>query len=240
MRAIAAEHGATLLIADYPTELESLVDVVNPWIREAAQACGALLVPLERDFAPLAKELGHETLWLADNHCSAAGYYEVARLVLQTLMDRGLVEERAGWRAVRPVRELPLMNGVHVVERDGDELVVEVVGIPDDLYRIGLRAVITRPGGTGPVAFQLPLARLDLTEAERERWFGQFDSVGFARTRLRLPRFATTKNPGPPLDKVLPGDAELEGWRLVVHVRPKDSLPRGAQVMPALDVPLAE
>jgi hypothetical protein len=238
MRQIAAEQGATLVLADYPVTLQSTHEVLNPFIREAAAACGAPLVPLEREMVPLEAELGHQTIWLADHHCSAAGNYEVARLVLRTLLEQGLIEDHESWRTVRPVRELPLMNGVHVVEHVGDELVVELFGIPDDLFRIGLRAVFTRPGSAEPVALQLPLTHLDYTDAERERWFGRFDPVGFARTRLRLPRFVSTTSPGPPLDGLLPGDAELQGWRLVVHLRPKGSAPRGAQTLPALDVPL--
>ena len=238
MKQIAAEHGATLVVAEYPVKLDSINNTVNPFIRGAAEAAAISVVPLERDMVPLEDELGFATIWLGDHHCSAAGNYEVARLVLLHLMNIGLVPENAALRAVRPIRELLQMKGAQVVERVGDELVVELFGMPDELFRIGLFAVLSTPGAVERQLLPLPLVQLDFTDDERSSWFGRFDSIGFARTRLRLPPVAAAGAPGPPLDRILPGDAELLGWQLVVRTRTKEMLPRTAQALPPVDVAL--
>ena len=238
MQQVCSENGARLVVADYPVVDAGTRRVVNGALQQAARELGLVHVLLAKHIVGLQERLGFETVWFSDLHCTAAGNYEVARIVLRTLMDAGLLEQRDSWRAIPGLVEKIESRGLVLRERRGNVVEVAVSGHSLYHYKIGLWAVRRQPGGPEVVS-PLPLSRMNHSAAERDAWYGVLDALGNATATLSLPEPLSARDPGPLLRDVLGQGPPLVAWRLTLEERKPEHDPKRASELPGLDLPVS-
>jgi hypothetical protein len=237
MQQVCSQNGARLVIADYPVPGASTRKLINTALQQVGLDLGLIRVPLAENIVGLRKRLGPDTLWFSDQHCTAAGNYEVARIVLRTLMDAGLLEPRNSWRAIPSLVEKIDARGLALRERRGNVVEVEVSGHSLYHYKISLCAVRRHPGGEDVVT-ALPLARLNDSVEGRDTWYGRLDALGTASTTLRLPTPLSERDPGALLRGVLGQGPPLVAWRLVLEERKPEHDPGRVRALPGIDLAL--
>jgi hypothetical protein len=236
MRELCAQHGAELVLAEYPVALVSTHRSVNRYLREYAAERGVPFVPLTARMVPLGEAYGFPMLWFEDHHCKADANFEVARQFLFTLMDRGLVEETPELRAVESFEKRVREPGLVVVERAGRDVDVRLMGEPGHVYRIWLFALLREAGAKKAAPWQVNLARTDLAEEERKAYFGVLPANGLATLRLRLPEPASLKGMGEPGGLAFPTEAELVRWQLLPSFRAPDAPLKSVEYSPGADL----
>jgi lysophospholipase L1-like esterase len=214
IQAICREHGAKLLMADYPVHIDYPRRQVNGNLHRIAEELGIPLVPIHDELLPVFYGLGYERTMLGDWHANEHGYYAIARRFLHELIARGWLEERAEWLSAPPLWQRLEAWPIRVVEADGERATVLLSGPPNGRYALNLRCLTsvehdrTRRKATPCAWFQA----LDGTERERLGWTGALDGAGRARLELALP-------PEPEgLVEGLGPDARWLGWNLRVRM----------------------
>ncbi len=222
IRQIAEEHGARLVLADYPLTGRSRQAAVNPVLHAFARENGLPLVRAGERLLSLASSHGWEQVLFPDHHATAAGNYAVGRLVLNELMAAGLVEERSEWRAPAPFEEWILGSEFRVeqsfqtrlVLQAGRTVTLELEGPATWTWWIGVEALAEKNGFLDPHAVAIAKEERLSTDARRA-YFGEFPAEGRSRTTLLLP----------PLPEGAEGaatGASEERWRLTANANPPD------------------
>jgi len=95
---ICREHGATLLVADYPFPMPALETAQ----REAARAAGAVQVGIRGAIDRALEVRAREELFVADGHCTDAGYAILAEAVAEAILQAERHRSPGGAGAPRP------------------------------------------------------------------------------------------------------------------------------------------
>jgi lysophospholipase L1-like esterase len=158
IRDICGEHGARLVIADYPWVTPSLERCVNPALDEAAAELALPLVRLSASVRGEVSRFGAQRTIFGDFHATALLNREIARRFLLALVELKLVEDRAAWRSLPPLEELVDRLIVEYVEARGARIALKIQG--DDRARFEV-VPVTGAGDSAPGA---PLASGTLNE----------------------------------------------------------------------------
>jgi len=185
---ICTEHGTKLVLVTYPIEVPFVLNSVNPSIRGFAEGSGTALADLERTFLPLLSRLGREKLQFPDGHATAIGNYEVARLVLATLVSAGLVEARGEWTNVAPLETRLRACELRALGTGARQADLSLAGEPGSHFQLALELVALDDAGRKFSAQRIHL-RDDpsLGVEERRAYFGELDERGEERRRITLP-----------------------------------------------------
>lgn len=219
IRAISEEHGARLLLIDYPLPGRSRQAAVNPVVRAFARENGVALVGVAKRLLALGNRYGWEQVLFADHHATAAGNYVVANLVLRELLESGPLEARPEWLAVPPFEVWIETSEFRVEEhfsarlagQEGRRVVLELEGPPGWTWWIDVDALIERDGYVEPKS--VPIAKEErLPVVERRAYFGRLDAGGHSRTDLLLPPWP--ENPE--------GPVQGQRWRITANGNPPE------------------
>lgn len=222
IRALCDRAGARLVLVSYPLTGRSRQAAVNGILRRFASAEGLPLAPAGERLLELAAVFGFEQVLFPDHHATAAGNYAVARTILDTLLDSGLVQETPELRAHAPFEtwiegaegaELFVVESfsARLLGRAGREVELELEGPPGWGFWVGVEALADRGDHEEPVP--VAIAREErLTLDQRRAYFGQLDLEGRARCALELPP--------PPAGVPAPTDEAPERWRLTASANP--------------------
>jgi len=214
---ITAEHGARLVLVDYPLTGRSRQAAVNPVLRAFASEQRLPLVRAGEVLLSLAATYGWEQVLFPDHHATAAGNYAVAGAVLNELLAAQLIEERPEWRARAPFEEWILGSEFRVeqhfqarlVEQAGRTVTLELEGPASWTWWIGVEALVEKNGFLEP--FPVAIAKEErLAREARAAYFGEFEGEGRSRTVLRLPPLPDGAEPGAPEQR----------WRLTANANP--------------------
>jgi len=218
IRRICAEHGTRLVLVTYPIEVPFVLRDVNPSIRSFAEENHTPLADLEKTFIPLFPKLGRETLQFSDAHATAVGNYEVARLVLQTMIDSGTLEERREWRDVTPLELKWRPFELRLRGSEGRSADLDLAGQPRSTFQLVLEATLVDATGAELPPEPRPLRYESLTGEERLAYFGRLDNRGELSRRITLPDLA---HGGAPPDGI---GVHRTGWHVTArfHPPPKD------------------
>lgn len=200
--AICGEHGVALVLGCYWNDAAWIDGSVNSAIEGFARENGVPLVPLRERMRALVREYGASRLELGDRHASGTGNREVARQVLLTLIDAGLLERRPSWTSVPPVEEQLDAPTLELLGREEGELRVELIGLPDARYLLDVGVVERAEEGEAPVV------------SRSSRVKGSLSVRGHAL--LRVPAAGS--------------EGAVAGWRLVARLDGPDLTPEGRRV----------
>jgi hypothetical protein len=166
---ICRAHGVQLVIADYPLDVPP-VDVVNPVLERFAELNAVPLVPLHARMAPLVTELGRERMMYPDGHMTVLGNYEVARCVLETLMEVGLVERRSEWIHLPSARNIAAEPHLSVVDLVGAKARIEVLYEPRWRCDLGFEGPVGISAMVGLDATGSALTEVELPPGVEATW----------------------------------------------------------------------
>jgi hypothetical protein len=214
IRRICADHGTRLVLVTYPIEVPFVLRDVNPSIRSFAEENHTPLVDLEKTFIPLLAKLGREALQFSDAHATADGNYEVARLVLQTMIDSGTLEERREWRDVLPLETKWRPFELRLRDSEGRYADVDLAGLPRSEFQLTLEVTLVDATGAELPREPRPLRYESLSDEERMAYFGKLDDRGELSRRITLPDLA---HAGAPPDGI---GVRRTGWHLTARFVP--------------------
>jgi hypothetical protein len=127
---ICTDHGAKLVLADYPIRPLWVREGINRYIADYAHSADVPMVPLMDLVYPMAEEAGYHGFMMSDHHATAVTNYEVARVVLNTLVAANLIEPRTEWAAAPSLGELLRTFEARLAETGPDRVVVNLLGPP--------------------------------------------------------------------------------------------------------------
>jgi hypothetical protein len=235
---LCREHGAQLVLGEYPVAIPTTRHTINAYLREFAATHGLTQIPLADRIVPLGETFGFPVMWFEDNHCSADGNHEIARQILFGLMDSGLVEEQATWREVETFEQRVRPPGLVVAQLSGRDVELKLQGMPGDLFRVGLFVWLEHEGDSEP--WQVSLVLAGLSDEERRAYFGQLNERGQAKTKILLPTVASLQNMGHPGGVPFPKNAPVLRWQLLPFFMAPGAKLSEVKPHPGADIPIED
>lgn len=189
--AICREHGVRLVLCDYP--IPGFKKINRP-IQEFSAKTEVPLIDLEAWFLPLFEQLGFDRLMYKDAHPRTIGYHEIARLVLQQLIDLGHLAADPRWRAVDRIEALMSCLRIERSDSSLDPVRLRLSGPPGAKVVLTLWMSLRSRTGDMKISPIREPEQLGLAPASSGSYARILDASGTASFELRLPPLRRLSN----------------------------------------------
>ncbi len=239
MHALCAERDVRLAFGSYWSSPSWVDASINASILQVGAELGVPVVGATARMRELVEKYGHERVLTGDDHASGVGNLEVARLMLEMLMEHNFIETREEWRDIRPLEDLLERPTLIRADSMDGALALELIAPPRWAFKLHAELLIDTEGEAEPTSV-LFLDKRGARELRRR------DPAAQARVaelpRGRLGRFGSSLIPFelPAGLEAAPATLRPIVWRVWAAVRPAHGSDPEDRLTNVLELPVGE